>query len=121
MESINWIKLGISCAVFISSGVAAVWRVSWMLSKVIADTKSEFHAMLELEQERRAKDIARAYERFDEYKNHVEDNLLNTCVKKDVCALMHNNTATAVAELKIAIASLDKKLDDLKTTVLSRG
>ena len=111
------IHLVIACMVFIGSGIAAVIRVSFAIKDALSTVKSEFHAMLELEQERRAKDIARTYERFDEYKCFSDINF----VRKDICGVMHNGTAQAITDMKISISDLSKKVDELKTMMVGRN
>jgi hypothetical protein len=117
----DWIQLIIACLVFVVSGIAAVVRVSFAIKDAMATIKAEFHALLELEQERRAKDVARVYERFDDYKTHIESKLLPDFVRKDMCAVMHTGTAAAVNEMKIELKELRREISELKDIVIKRA
>jgi hypothetical protein len=63
-----------------------------------------------------SKKIGRVYERFDEYKNHMEGTVDAKFVQKDLCAVMHQTNADNLTgietRLTIALHQLEKKVDD---------
>ena len=99
----SWIMLGIAVMTFIFSGIAAVARVGYILG--------EHEKKLE---EKITVKVNRVYQRFDEYKNFVEVSF----VRKDMCSLLHADTAKAVLQLKEAfekdIKVLKEQIEDLK-------
>ena len=114
--TLDWIHVAVAIIGFIASGVAAVWRVSWVVAQMVskidkqmADTKAEFHALLELKEAEFGKDIGRVYQRFDEYKMNMESNF----VRREMCQLMHNGTTAQLAELSKKIDVQGEKLDAL--------
>ena len=109
----------VSIAVYIITGLVAVLRVGYIVGKMEAKcaTKEELEKAKAEGDEKRA----RMYKRFDEYKVHLENNF----VRRDMCTLMHNETAKAVAVLTATVKELTEEIHELKTIVVqvqaSRG
>ena len=55
--------------------------------------------------------ISRTYERFDEYKEHIEGKIENQFVHKDMCGLLHAQTAGSLAKIE---SNIYVKLDNLQ-------
>lgn len=102
----------LSIAVYIITGLVAVLRVGYIVGKMEAKcaTKEELERAKAEGDEKRA----RIYKRFDEYKTHLESNF----VRREMCTLMHNETAKAVAGLTATVKELTDEIHELKTMVI---
>jgi hypothetical protein len=58
--------------------------------------------------------IKRVYERFDEYKKHVDEKF----VMRDMCNVVHNNTAANFSSLEKRVEDGFKSIDEKITTLL---
>jgi hypothetical protein len=114
----DWIHVVIAIIGFAASGTLAVWRVSWVVSQSISKIneqmmtiKAEFNALLELKEAENGKSIGRVYQRFDEYKTHMEENF----VRREMCEIMHDSTSLKLVEFSAAtnlkFGEINKKLD----------
>ena len=75
-------------------------------------------------EEKAVKDIARAYERFDEYKAHIEKMIEDKFVQKNLCDVMHANSADNLSGLEERlngrISSVEKIVQDNPSPGFSR-
>ncbi len=104
-------KFWVQIAIYILTGLLAVARVGYIVGKMEAKcaTKEELEkAKMEGDDKR-----ARMYKRFDEYKTHLEANF----VRRDMCVIMHNETAKAVSEMSATIKELTELIHELKIVV----
>ena len=67
--------------------------------------------------------IKRIYERFDEYKKYVGDTVDSKFVRREMCDILHNDTAKAYTKLELKVDEgfqrLYDKLDKMAHTNLS--
>ena len=64
--------------------------------------------------------ISRIYERFDEYKIHIEENVEKKFVQKDLCSVVHNNSSSNLNGLEERIEKRFDKLDEQITILLNK-
>jgi hypothetical protein len=102
MSAGTWISFGALILGFIGAILGAMRYLVGLIGKVAdADEKR----------------VSRVYERFDEYKKHIEDNVDSKFVHRDLCNNMHTNNSQNLAEFKAyvmeAFKTLDIKIDKL--------
>jgi hypothetical protein len=111
---INWVALAINAAVFFFSGLMAVITVVWKLAQHERNLRDDFTekitAAMHIDDEKRA----RVYVRFDEYKNFIETSF----VRRDMCNVLHVNTATEVAKTNKRMDDIERKIDELKDLII---
>ena len=73
-----------------------------------------FNKKVSKAEEKAAKDLTRAYERFDEYKAHIEKVIDDRFVQKDLCEVMHANSANSLTGLEERI---NTRINTLEQTV----
>lgn len=113
---VNWIPVMINAFTFMFSGAVAVATVVWKLAQHEKKITDEINLRISLSEKEQDKKVARIYERFDEYKNFTEFQF----VRKDMCGIMHNNTAGLVADITLRIDGIDKKIDEIKDLIMSK-
>lgn len=122
---VNWIQIAVSSFIFILSGLCAVMKVGYDLAqheKRLEQRMEEIREGLKADYVDRLRSaeitsdskVSRVYQRFDEYKNMIE----NSFVRRDVCQVMHQSTAASVTSLASRIDGLESKIDELKTILL---
>ena len=114
--SLDWIHVGIAIFGFLASGMAAVWRVSWIVSQIMPKIneqmltmKAEYNALLELKEAEFGKNIGRVYQRFDEYKEHIEGRFTS----KEMCNVLHASSSATMISMEKKLDDLTKKVDSL--------
>jgi hypothetical protein len=133
--SAEWLQTVLSWIVFAITGLGAFGGVVWSIAQHEKSLRDEFTtaiatAMKEssscLEEAIKSGDAKRAriYERFDEYKNLVE----NQFVRKETCGIMHSSTAQEVAKIYARMDGFDSrfndlnsKLDNMKDLIIRQG
>lgn len=135
----QWLMFGLSTFVYIITGVAAILRVGWILSKansnieekiakatadfelklltLKSDVDTKIDSKISIAKEEGDQKRQRIYSRFDEYKNFVETSF----VRRDMCGLLHASTAQAVEKMIAKVDAVEAKLDELRTLVLTQG
>lgn len=111
----NWIPALINAVAFIFSGLAAVVTITWKFSEYEKKIQDEINTKIEVSGKEQDKKTARVYERFDEYKNFIESQF----VRKEMCGVMHSNTASAINLQNARLDSLEKKMDELKDILVT--
>lgn len=129
----GWIQFWVSVFIFVGSGLLAVLKVGYDLAKheekldkkiveLTTKVKSEVAEDLNNAVENGDKKRARIYERFDEYKNFVE----NTFVRREMCGMMHQSTSGEIGGLrgeingiKNDLNKLSEKLDAVKNLIIN--
>lgn len=147
--SAQWLMFVLSMIVYLITGIAAILRVGWLLASAnkdieakIAKANADFESKIAESNAKYNQDLLRLkadldakveskitvakdegdakrqriYARFDEYKNFVETNF----VRRDMCGLLHAGTASAVEKMTAKMDDLEKKMDDLRTIVLTQ-
>jgi hypothetical protein len=104
---VSWFQLIISLIVFVVSGLAAVARVSWvvrgMKDEIQADCKRMVDEALKHDEEKRGA----IFRRLDEVKLNMDMKFVN----KEVCQVMHNETARVVARLDVKMEAFIERTD----------
>jgi uncharacterized membrane-anchored protein YhcB (DUF1043 family) len=102
----------VQTAIYILTGLLAVARVGYVVGKIESKcaTKEELEKAKTEGDEKRS----RIYQRFDEYKAHLETNF----VRREICSLMHNETAKAVAELTRMVKEFGQTMTELKEIII---
>lgn len=111
--SIELIGIAIAILTFVGSCIFTIFRVAWIVSNALSDMKREFNALLSLKEAEFDAKIGRQWQRFDEYKVHIEGEF----VRRDMCSVVHTNNATATNEFRCEMLrrfeSIEKKIDSL--------
>lgn len=111
-------RLTIEILVFLGGCLFTAWRVGYVVASFMGkidqqmtSMKQEFNALLDLKGAEADAKIGRVYERFDDYKVHMEDNF----IRKEMCTVMHAANATATEEFRKEmlrrLESLECKMD----------
>ena len=107
-------QLILALVVFLGGCLATAWRVGWVVASYIAKVneqmttmKSEFNALLDLKEAENGKAIGRVYQRFDEYKEHIEGRF----VSKEMCNILHASSSATMISMEKKIDELNKKVD----------
>lgn len=116
-----WLAVGTLLLGGIGATVGAVWTISNKIRDIEAGTDKKIKEA-RIEQDQKLKEAqaegdekrARIYARFDEYKTHLETNF----VRRDMCGLMHNETAKGVARIADELALMKKELSEVKAIVI---
>lgn len=107
------IHTGLALLLFVGGLLGTVWRISWIVSNALSDMKREYNALLDLKEAEFDSKIGRVYQRFDEYKVHMENNF----IRKDMCSVMHTANANATEEFRKEMLrrmdSMEVKMDAL--------
>jgi len=93
---IEWLQFGLGIIIFIGGCIGVSIRFGYIVSNTVSNIIKETDAK-----------IGRVYERFDSYKEHVE----NSFVRKESCSLIHSGTTNAIEELKEAVERQTEKID----------
>jgi hypothetical protein len=126
MIEISIIQLWLAVATLIVGGVGATITAVWTISNKIRDIETTTDKKLKEhrdEAEERLKEAimagdekrGRIYQRFDEYKTHFEANF----VRRELCSLLHADTAKAVSRIIEEVSALKKDLSEIKEIVLT--
>lgn len=106
----------------VGATVGAVWTISNKIHDIETTTDRKILEAVEA-QDRKLKEAQAEgdskrqtiYRRFDEYKNHLETNF----VRREMCALMHNETAKAVTRIADEMSDIKKQLSEVKAIVIT--
>jgi uncharacterized protein Yka (UPF0111/DUF47 family) len=110
----EWVKIGLSILFYLAGIIAAVARISYKLGKHEEKISEKLDEALKKHKDEVDHKISRIYSRFDEYKTLFESNF----VRKEMCDVLHKNTASAVENFNKKIGHLEIKIDDLKTFMM---
>lgn len=123
----EWAQVIIAGILFVCSGIAAVWRVSWVVSTSLAAVRKEFSDTQDLKDAEVNAKIGKVWERFDAYKTVCD----GTFVRQQTCTLIHNGTEKALVELSRnteknstestrRMDNIEKKLDALIVALVEK-
>ena len=103
---------------FIITAFFTVAKVGWIVKESIDNIKADYSERFAEMEEKHEGKHARIYERFDEYKNHLEKDMLPDYVRKDLWN-MHSQTLESTLKDVIAhVALTDRKIDDLRDLII---
>lgn len=111
--NIDLAHLIIALLVFLGGCIGVALRVGFVVSGLVDTIRKEFNARLELIAAEMDGKVGRVYQRFDEYKAHMEDNF----IRKEMCSIVHNGTGATLIELSKKVDVLGDKLDALTIKV----
>lgn len=117
-----WLGVTTLAIAGIGATVGAVWTISNKIHdiettvdrKILESAEAHDRKLKEAQAEGDAKRQT-IYRRFDEYKTHLEQNF----VRREMCALMHNETAKAVARIADEMIDIKKELSEVKAIVIT--
>lgn len=104
----------------IDTQVASLTGIVALLSAITFFLWKFFSDLKQIRQERDQK-ISRIYERFDEYKKHIEDRVKEEFVNQDLCKVIHTNSDTNFQHLETRMEEGFKNIDEKLTDLLKRG
>ena len=110
----EWSSFAMQFIIFVCAGIAAIVRVSFIVSGFKEEVKKEIADEIAKVRAETSAKVGRAYERLDEYKKLSDD----TFVRRDMCGLLHQGTAEAIKSLKEQVEELGEKVDDLKDLII---
>ena len=110
----TWLQIGV---IVVTIGVG-VWRLGYVFRKNVDDLKDEIQAdynerFIEMEKKMSEK-TNRIYERFDEYKDLIENSKLPMYVSKEVYNVQHGSLLSVMDDMKKMLVTLEVKIDDIK-------
>jgi hypothetical protein len=94
--NIEWLQFGLAITVFLGGCFGVALRVGYIVANTVNKITLETDAK-----------IGRMYQRFDEYKVHLE----STFVRNESCHLTHNGTTTEMHGVKKQLERLNDKVD----------
>lgn len=69
--------------------------------------------------------ISRVYERFDEYKEHIEQKVSKEFVRRDLCEMMHDNSNANFSKLETRVEDgfkgVNEKMDSLMRLMVGQN
>ena len=125
MIEIPVIQLWIAVATLLLGGIGATIGAVWTISNKIRDIETATDKKLKEARDHHEKQLKEAqsegdmkrdriYNRFDEYKAHLESNF----VRRDMCGLMHDETSKAVIRMTEEMAGMKIEMAALKEAVI---
>lgn len=104
----------IATGIFLMSGAGAVVTVTFFVNRRFQDLSDKFSEKIDQSYRDSETRCTRIYQRFDEFKQTVEQKY----VRRDMCTLLHDSTATSIYKLESKLDTLTNKFDDLKNLIL---
>lgn len=125
MIEVSIVQLWLAVLTLILGGVGATVGAVWTISNKIRDIETSTDKKLKEHREeadQKLKDAQkegdikrdRIYKRFDEYKAHLEANF----VRREMCGLMHDETAKAVSRMAEEMSDVKRELSEVKSIVI---
>ena len=114
MIEINVLQFWLGVFVLLLGGIGTTIRAVYSIEGRFDTIVKEQDAKLNKAKEEGDEKRRRIYERFDEYKCHIESNF----VRRDMCGLMHNETSKIVTALVQEIKELKRELSEVKAIVI---
>ena len=95
---VGWWQLGLGILVFLGGCIGVSVRIGYIVANTVRNITVETDAK-----------IGRVYERFDQYKEHMEHEF----VRRESCGLTHSGTTQAITSLCLAVDKLNDKIDSI--------
>lgn len=98
----------VAMCTFVLSGVSAIVMVTWRVNKGMSDIRSDIQRTLEEHSVYEEKKRAEMWRRIDELKIIADSKF----VHKEICALLHQDTAKYVNKLEMKFDAFAEKMSD---------